>query len=98
VARVCERAKVQNLHLHDLRGEFASRLAESKVPMHQVRDALGHANLSMTSAYLRTRTDSLDEAYAQLDRHEARKRLKLVKAIGPRLAHDDEKIAAGWSS
>ncbi len=91
--RVLTRAKVENLHLHDLRGEFASRLAESKVPMHQVRDALGHANLSMTSAYLRSRTDSLDEAYAQLDRHEARKRMKVVKSNGPRVAHDDQDIA-----
>ncbi|HYT76903.1 MAG TPA: site-specific integrase [Vicinamibacterales bacterium] len=71
----CATAKVENLHLHDLRGEFGSQLAESGVPLHQVRDALGHANISMTSTYLRSRTDSLDDAYAQLDR----KKLKLVK-------------------
>ena len=44
------------------------------MPIHQVRDALGHANIQMTSTYLRTRTDSLDAAYAQLDRG----KLKLV--------------------
>ena len=69
----CQAANVENLHLHDLRGEFGSRLAESGVPVHQVRDALGHANISMTSRYLRSRTDSLEDAYAQLDR-----KLKLV--------------------
>jgi site-specific recombinase XerD len=53
---------VENLHLHDLRGEFGSTMLEAGVPMHEVRDALGHANISMTSTYLRTRTDSLDAA------------------------------------
>jgi integrase len=79
--RLCERwrttcasAKVKNLHLHDLRGEFGSRLAEAGVPIHQVRDALGHSNITMTSAYLRARTDSLDEAYQRL----GQKSLKLV--------------------
>ena len=64
------------LHLHDLRGEFASRMAENGVPTPLVRDSLGHASLTMTSTYLRTRTDSLDGAYDQLQRH--RKGLKLV--------------------
>jgi hypothetical protein len=47
---------------------------------------------------LRARTDSLDEAYTQLERHEARKRLKVVKGNGPRLAHDDQGIAKASSS
>jgi integrase len=42
--RVCATAGVQGLHLHDLRGEFASRMAESGVPTHLVRDSLGHAS------------------------------------------------------
>src|SRR5258708_2998955 len=73
---VCAKAKVVNLHLHDLRAEFGSRMIEAGVPIHQVRDALGHANVSMTSTYLRSRTDSLDDAYGQLRQH--RKGLKLV--------------------
>jgi integrase len=76
--RVCATAGVQGLHLHDLRGEFASRMAESGVPTHLVRDSLGHASLTMTSTYLRSRTDSLDDAYEQLRRHERSKRLRLV--------------------
>jgi site-specific recombinase XerD len=50
-------------------------MLEAGVPMHEVRDALGHANISMTSTYLRTRTDSLDAAYARPAQH-----LKLVKS------------------
>jgi integrase len=59
---VCRKAKVENPYLHDLRGEFGSQLAESGVPIHQVRDALGHAAIPMTSTSLRTRTDLLDAA------------------------------------
>ena len=50
--------------------------ASEGVPIHQVRDALGHANVVMTSTYFRSRTDSLDDAYRQLRQH--RKGLKLV--------------------
>jgi integrase/recombinase XerD len=63
---VCKLANVVDLHLHDLRAEFGSRMLEAAVPLHLVRDALGHANVSMTSTYLRSRVDSLDAAYARL--------------------------------
>jgi integrase len=72
---VCGAAKVVGLHLHDLRGEFASMMAESGVPTHLVRDTLGHSSLTMTNTYLRSRTDSLDDAFAQLQRS----RITLVK-------------------
>jgi integrase len=71
----CTAAEVDNLHLHDLRAEFGSSMLEAGVPMHRVRDALGHANVSMTSTYLRGRSDSLAAAYAQRAQH-----LRLVKA------------------
>ena len=73
---VCKRANVVNLHLHDLRAEFGSRLCESDVPLHLVRDAFGHSNVSMTSTYLRTRTDSLDAACAKL----GERKLRLVQS------------------
>jgi integrase len=57
--RTCERAKVKNPHLHDLRGEAGSQLLEAGVAIHEVRDALGHSSTTMTSAYLRTRVNSL---------------------------------------
>ncbi len=55
---VCERAKVKNLHLHDLRAEGGSQLLESGVPMHIVRDALGHSSVHTTNTYLRGRSDA----------------------------------------
>ncbi len=46
------RAGIHELHFHDLRREFASRLMESGAAEHDVRDWLGHANITTTSRYL----------------------------------------------
>ena len=46
---------------------------QSGVPTPLVRDSPGHAWLTMTSTYLRSRTDSLEDAYATLDQHHRRK-------------------------
>lgn len=75
--RVCARAKVYDLHLHDLRAEFASQLSEAKVPVDQVRDALGHSSITMTNAYLRSRS-SLKGAYQKRTQHQARQRMRVV--------------------
>ncbi len=49
----CQRAEIAGLRFHDLRREFASRLLEAPgVSGHEVRDWLGHANISTTSRYL----------------------------------------------
>ncbi|HXT69382.1 MAG TPA: site-specific integrase [Vicinamibacterales bacterium] len=74
----CKRAKVVNLHLHDLRGEAGSQLLEAGVPIHEVRDALGHSSTTMTSTYLRTRTNSLQKAYEQRAADRARKAIRRV--------------------
>ena len=41
-----------NLHFHDLRREAGSRWLEGGVPLHTIRDWLGHSNISQTSTYL----------------------------------------------
>jgi integrase len=94
----CAAAKIKDLHLHDLRAEFASQLSESKVPVEQVRDALGHSSITMTNTYLRSRASSLKDAYRKRTQHQARKRLKVVKGNGPRLAHDDQQLGKAASS
>ncbi len=41
-----------DLHFHDLRREAGSRWLEGGVPLHVVRDWLGHTNIAQTSTYL----------------------------------------------
>jgi integrase len=50
----CERAKITDLHFHDLRREAGSRWAEAGVPLVTIQKWLGHANISQTSTYLAT--------------------------------------------
>jgi integrase len=69
--RACAAAGITNLHLHDLRREFASRLLESGANVAMVRDWLGHANLTMTSRHLAASSTSLQTARAQFERHTA---------------------------
>jgi integrase len=58
----CGRAGIYDLHFHDLRREFGSRLLESGASEHDVRDFLGHANLTSTSRYLKSTPLRLERA------------------------------------
>ena len=58
----CRRAGIADLHFHDLRREFACRLLESSADLHDVRDFLGHANITTTGRYLRSAPVRLVEA------------------------------------
>jgi integrase len=52
-----------DLRFHDLRREFASRLREAPgISDHEVRDWLGHANITTTSRYLATTRTTLQRA------------------------------------
>jgi integrase len=54
-ATACEKAGINDLHFHDLRREFASRLLETPgVSLHDVSDWVGHSNVITTSRYLST--------------------------------------------
>jgi site-specific recombinase XerD len=67
--KTCKRASIdpRALHVHDLRREFASRLLESSADFHDVRDFLGHANITTTSRYLQSTPTRLARAIARLD-------------------------------
>lgn len=65
----CRRANVAGLHFHDLRREFASRLLESGAANHDVRDWLGHANITTTSRYLSTTRTRLQKVSRQFEEH-----------------------------
>ena len=68
----CDQAGIAGLHFHDSRREFACRLLESRAELHDVRDFLGHANITTTSRYLRSTTLRLERALTLLEQHEER--------------------------
>ena len=63
----CERAEIRDLHFHDLRREFASRLLESHADLHDVQMFLGHAAITTTSRYLQSTPVRLERALARLE-------------------------------
>ena len=66
----CREAGVVGLRFHDLRREFACRLLESSAELHDVRDFLGHSNITTTSRYLRSTTLRRERALKFLERAE----------------------------
>jgi len=64
----CRKAfKSIDLHWHDLRHEYASRLVERGVPLAQVRDLLGHASITTTERYDNQTLNSLKSAAGKLE-------------------------------
>jgi integrase len=63
----CRRAKVTDIRWHDLRHEYASRLAERGVPLSQVRDLLGHASIVTTERYDTQKLEALQAAAKRLE-------------------------------
>jgi len=57
-----------NLHWHDLRHEYASRLVESGIPLAQVRDLLGHASITTTERYHNQKLENLQAAVLKLEK------------------------------
>ncbi len=55
------------LHFHDLRRQFACTLLESSANLHDVRDFLGHADITTTSRYLATSPERLARALERLE-------------------------------
>ncbi len=63
----CRRAGIRDLYFHDLRREFACRLLESSADLHDVRDFLRHANITMTSRYVRSTPTRLTQALERME-------------------------------
>jgi integrase len=56
----CQRARIEDLHFHDLRREFGLRLHERGVPLSTIQRLLGHSDITTTSRYLRVEDRGLD--------------------------------------
>jgi hypothetical protein len=59
-----------NLHFHDLRAEFGTRIVESGSSLVEARDLLGHTNLTQTSSYLRARSKAVAAAIERKEAYE----------------------------
>ncbi len=85
----CRRAGIEGLRFHDLRREFACRLMESKALLHDVREFLGHADVSTTSRYLKSAPVRLAEALERMEAaetfaHDSHKRPTTPDAPSPK--------------
>lgn len=58
-ADACWRAKIEDLHFHDLRHEFTSRLIETGWGMHEVMSITGHSTAEMLRRYTHIRAADL---------------------------------------
>ncbi|SLM48082.1 putative Integrase [Nitrospira japonica] len=61
-------AKIENLHFHDLRHTFATRLVQAGVDLYKVQRLLGHKSPSMTQRYAHHFPESLRDGVEILDR------------------------------
>ena len=62
-----QRLRDIDLHWHDIRHEYASRLVEKGVPLAQVRDLLGHASILTTERYDNQKMEALQAAVERLE-------------------------------
>lgn len=58
--------KHPNLHFHNLRHSFATRLVQQGTPIHYVRQLLGHSNISTTNVYLEANPKDALSKYQEL--------------------------------
>ena len=70
--RTVRKAKLEDLHFHDLRHTFATRLIQNGVDLYAVKQMMGHRSIKTTERYshhapesLRPSVKALDECYTQ---------------------------------
>ncbi|HEX8748654.1 MAG TPA: site-specific integrase, partial [Pyrinomonadaceae bacterium] len=76
--RACKRVGIINLHIHDLRHTFASRLLEQGHRETDINKILGHSSLKMTKRYVHSSERSRREAVESLSQICPMERQKVV--------------------
>lgn len=65
--RTVKRAKLADLHWHDLRHTFASWAVQRRVSLYELKELLGHSTLTMVKRYAHLAPEHLRAAAAALD-------------------------------
>jgi integrase len=65
--RACERAGIDDFHIHDLRHHYASRLAQRGAPLQMLMELMGHSSIKMVLRYAHLIPSNLDQAVTLLD-------------------------------
>lgn len=71
-----------DLHFHDLRREAGSRWMDGGVPLHTVRDWLGHSGIAQTSTYLASAVQTQHDAMRRFDENRRTSSPASVSASG----------------
>lgn len=64
--RACDRAEVTDLHVHDLRHDFATLMLRKTKNLVDVQHAMGHKDSRMTMRYAHLLPDDLREAFSAI--------------------------------
>lgn len=91
----CRKAGIEDLHFHDLRREAGSRWLDHGVPLHTVRDWLGHTSVAQTSTYLATTAKTSHDAMRRFkERHTALPIPRQAVSAGHRRAMGGPRVRA----
>lgn len=63
---VCKEAGIENLHFHDLRATYTTRMLENGFDAFTAMDATGHSNIKTTAIYARISSQRLRDAVESL--------------------------------
>lgn len=80
--KACRKAGIEDLHFHDLRHTFATRLIQAGVDLYTAQRLLGHKTSSMTARYAHHSTESLRSSVEALDKLETGTKLAQLKEVG----------------
>lgn len=92
--RAVKRAKLADLHWHDLRHTFASWAVQRRVSLYELKELLGHSSLTMVKRYAHLAPEHLRAAAAALDGVLA----PAPAATGSNLNADSKETASGTGS
>jgi hypothetical protein len=88
------KAGITDLRWHDLRHEYASRLAERGVALSKVRDLLGHASITTTERYDNQTLAALQDAARLLEDGKTFQNLSSSDSANPKLADESAEESA----